>query len=492
MTQPADAKFLPEQGLTFDDVLLVPRHSTVHPTEVDVSTRLAGDITLNIPLVSAAMDTVTESRLAIALAQDGGLGVIHRNLQPADQAAEVDRVKRSESGMILDPVTLEPAAPVREALALMSRYHISGVPITQSGRLVGILTNRDLRFLERTDLPIAELMTREGLVTAPVGTDLEEAKRILHQHRIEKLPVVDAQGTLRGLITVKDIMKRIRHPYACKDSHGRLRVGAAIGTGAEHVERTDPLVEAGVDVLVVDSAHGHSERVLETVRAVKKRHGQIPLIAGNVATPEGTAALIGAGADAVKVGIGPSAICTTRVVSGAGVPQFTAIRLCAVEAARHGIPVIADGGIRYSGDIAKAIGAGSAAVMVGSLFAGTEESPGDTMLYEGRSYKVHRGMGSVGAMEEGSSDRYFQEEITDRRKLVPEGIEGRVPYRGPLSDTVYQLVGGLRAGMGYCGCRSIPDMHGKAVFMRVSAAGAREGHPHSVTITREAPNYPLR
>ncbi len=478
------------EGLTFDDVLLVPGPSSVHPKDVDLRTKLTADITLNIPVLSAAMDTVTESGLAKALAQEGGLGVVHRNMTPERQAEEVDKVKRSESGMILDPITLPPDRLVAEAESLMSRYKISGLPVTlEDGKLVGILTNRDLRFLQRHDVPIADVMKKEGLVTAPVGTSLEDAKRILHENRIEKLPVVDAQGRLRGLITIKDILKRQRHPDACKDAHGRLRVGAAVGTGADLEDRVTRLVAAKVDAIFIDTAHGHAEAVSDAVLRVKRVAPDVPVVAGNVATAEGAEALVRAGAQAVKVGVGPGAICTTRVVAGVGVPQLTAVMDAAAACRRAGIPVIADGGIKYSGDVVKALAAGASSVMIGSMFAGTEESPGDIVLYQGRSYKTVRGMGSVSAMQEGSADRYFQGDVSEARKLVPEGIEGRIPYRGSLSDTVYQLMGGLRAGMGYTGAANLDELWTKARFIRITSAGLRESHPHDVEITKEAPNY---
>ncbi|HOD66585.1 MAG TPA: IMP dehydrogenase [candidate division Zixibacteria bacterium] len=482
-------KISADYALTFDDVLLVPAHSTVLPKDTDVSTVIGPDLRLNIPLVSAAMDTVTESALAIALARQGGLGIIHKNMSPEEQAGEVDKVKRSESGMIVDPITLPPDRTIGDALEVMSRFRISGIPITEpGGRLVGILTNRDLRFQKNTQQPIGEVMTRENLVTAPEGTDLETARDILHHHRIEKLLIVDDRYMLKGMITVKDIMKKILYPNACKDARGRLRVGAAVGV-ADLEARADALVAAGVDVLCVDSSHGHSQGVLDAVRQLKARHPNIPLIAGNVATGEGTDALIDAGADCVKVGIGPGSICTTRVVTGAGVPQVTAILNAVAAADRRAIPVIADGGIRYSGDIAKALACGARAVMIGSLFAGTEESPGETVLYEGRSFKVYRGMGSVGAMKRGSSDRYFQEHAEEASKFVPEGIEGRVPYKGALADTVYQLIGGVRAGLGICGAASLEQLRARAAMVRITSAGVIESHPHSVPITKEAPNY---
>jgi IMP dehydrogenase len=483
------------EGLTFDDVLLVPAASEVLPRDTDVSTPLTRSLRLNIPLLSAAMDTVTEARTAIAMAQEGGLGVLHRNLPIAEQALEVEKVKKSESGMIVDPVTVHPEQPIAEALEIMQRYRISGLPVTRNGQLVGILTNRDLRFEKRLDRTVGEVMTRERLVTAKPGITLEEAKEVLHRYRIEKLPVVDERNQLRGLITVKDIEKAIRYPHAVKDALGRLRVGAAIGTGADREARAEALVRAGVDVLVVDTAHGHSRAVLETVEAIKGAFPRIDLIAGNVATAEGTAALIKAGADAVKVGMGPASICTTRVVSGVGVPQLTAIADTVGPAERAGIPIIADGGIKFSGDVTKALAAGAHTVMIGGLFAGTEESPGETILYQGRTYKLYRGMGSLDAMREreGSRNRYFQDEETEElgMKLVPEGIEGRVPYKGSLSFIVQQLVGGLRAGMGYLGARTLAELRQNARFVRASAAGLKESHVHDVYITKEAPNYRL-
>ncbi len=478
------------EALTFDDVLLLPAHSRVLPAEVDVGTRLTRSIRLNIPLLSAAMDTVTEAPLAIAMAQMGGMGVIHKNLPIDDQAAEVDKVKRSESGMIVDPITTSPEAPIREALALMEKYHISGVPITDGdGRLVGILTNRDLRFETRTDLRVSQLMTRENLVTVKEGTTLDEAKAILHRHKIEKLPVVDRDFRLKGLITVKDIQKMIRYPNACKDSLGRLRVGAAVGTSLDTLDRVQALVEAKVDVLFVDTAHGHSQDVLDMVARLREVHPDVPLVAGNVATADGAAALIERGVDGVKVGVGPGSICTTRVVSGVGVPQITAIQEAARPARERDIPVIADGGVKFSGDVTKALAAGASSVMIGSLFAGTEESPGETILYQGRTFKAYRGMGSLGAMRQGSKDRYFQESEHDARKLVPEGIEGMVPFKGRLSDLVPQLVGGLRSDMGYCGCGDIPTLQRQGRLIRISAAGLKESHAHDVIITKEAPNY---
>ncbi|HHY75391.1 MAG TPA: IMP dehydrogenase [Firmicutes bacterium] len=479
-------KFL-EEGLSFDDVLLVPDYSEVLPKDVDVSTRLSSTVKLGIPLLSAAMDTVTESRMAIAMAREGGLGVIHRNMSVEKQAQEVDRVKRSEHGVITDPFFLSPDKTVEDALVLMARYHISGVPIVENGRLVGIITNRDIRFEENHKKPISEVMTKEGLITAPVGTSLEEAKRIMAKHKIEKLPLVDSDFRLKGLITLKDIEKTRQYPRAAKDSKGRLLAAACVGVGG--MDRAKALVDAGVDVIVVDSAHGHSKGVLDMVSALKERFPEKTIIAGNVATGEGALALIKRGADCIKVGVGPGSICTTRVVTGAGVPQLTAVFNAAVVAKEHGVPVIADGGIKYSGDITKAIAAGADAVMLGGLLAGTDESPGEMEIWQGRSFKVYRGMGSLGAMREGSADRYFQEATS---KLVPEGIEGRVPYRGPVSETIFQLIGGLKAGMGYCGCANIAEMHKKARFVRITDAGLRESHPHDVNITKEAPNYTPR
>jgi IMP dehydrogenase len=486
-----DSERILGEGLTFDDVLLVPGHSLVHPRETSLSSFLTADIPLQIPLVSAAMDTVTESQMAIAMAREGGMGIIHKNMSVDRQLAEVDRVKRSESGMILDPITLGPDHTLREAHALMAQYHISGVPIVENGgRLVGIVTNRDLQFETDLDQPIRNVMTAQGLVTVPVGTTLDEAERLLHEHRIEKLPVVDEDGMLKGLITVKDIFKRRQFPDACKDQHGRLRVGAAIGAGKVDLDRARALVDAGVDALVVDTAHGHSEGVLQMVERVREALPAVELIAGNVATAEGARAIRDRGADAVKVGVGPGSICTTRVVTGVGVPQFTAIQE-AVRGVEGAIPVIADGGIRYSGDIVKALAAGAQSVMMGSMFAGTDESPGESFLLEGRRFKIVRGMGSLSAMEEGSADRYFQDPEVGANKLVPEGIEARVPYKGPLSDTVFQLVGGIRSGMGYCGAGDLPQLREKARFFQITSGGLRESHPHDVTITREAPNYTL-
>jgi len=477
-------------ALTFDDVLLVPRHSTVHPGDVSVATRFARGIPLNIPLVSAAMDTVTESEMAMAMARAGGIGVLHKNMAIDRQAAEVDRVKRSESGMILNPITLGPDRPIREAAQLMQRFRISGVPIVDDqGRLVGIITNRDLQFERRMDRPVRQAMTKDHLVTAPVGTTLEEAERILGEHRIEKLPVVDADGILRGLITVKDIFKRRDYPNANKDAHGRLRVAAAVGVGRDTMARAKALLDAGADALVVDSAHGHSEGVLHAVAELRAAFPEAQLVGGNVATVEGARALVERGVDAVKVGIGPGSICTTRVVTGVGVPQITAIT-DAVRGAGD-VPIIADGGVKYSGDAVKALAAGAASVMMGSMLAGTEESPGESFLLEGRRFKMIRGMGSLSAMQDGSADRYFQEGEISPQKLVPEGIEGRVPYRGPVGDVVYQMVGGIRSGMGYCGVATIRELQAETEFTQITAAGLRESHPHDVVVTREAPNYSL-
>lgn len=498
---------LPE-ALTFDDVLLAPAWSEVVPAQVSTQTRLTKRITLATPLLSAAMDTVTESRMAIAMAQQGGLGIVHRNLNIEQQAGEIDKVKRSESGMIVDPVTVAPEQPISDALDLMRRYKISGVPVTRNRKLVGILTNRDLRFETRTDVPISEVMTKNNLITVPVGTTLEQAEEILHQHRVEKLLVVNDEYELKGLITVKDIQKKLKYPNASKDDQGRLRVGAAIGATGDFLERAAEMVRNRADVLAIDSAHGHQVRVLEAVREVKRRFPNVDLLAGNVATREGAEALIDAGADAVKVGIGPGSICTTRMVTGAGMPQITAISEAYQAANRRGIPIIADGGIKYSGDVTKAIAAGASVVMIGSLFAGVDESPGETILYQGRSFKAYRGMGSLSAMAQGGGERYFQgskdmelpertEGVVDRErnggnrlgKFVPEGIEGRVPYRGALEAMVYQLVGGLRSGMGYVGCGTIEELQKRARFVRISSAGLRESHVHDVVITREAPNY---
>jgi IMP dehydrogenase len=488
MSHPQDE--VPPLALTFDDVLIEPGYAKVHPNEVDISTTVASSIRLNIPILSAAMDTVSESRLAIALAQEGGLGVLHKNLPIEAQAAEVDKVKRSEAGMIVDPVTMRPEQKISEALEVMARYKISGVPVTDAnGRLVGILTNRDLRFEKDTSRPIRDLMTKDHLVTVPEGTTLEEAKEILHRHKIEKLLVVDSAGNLKGLITVKDIQKQLEYPNAAKDALGRLRVAAAVGATGDYLERAAALVAAKVDLLVLDSSHAHSAGVLEATRRLKERFPNIPLLVGNVATAEATRAVIEAGADAVKVGIGPGSICTTRVVTGAGVPQITAIQVCARAAQEKGVPVIADGGIKFSGDITKAIAAGAHAVMIGSLFAGTEESPGETILYQGRTYKAYRGMGSLSAMARGSGERYFQDSATPLAKLVPEGIEGMVPYKGSIHVLLPQLVGGLRAGMGLAGAQNIEELRTRSRFLRITAAGLRESHAHDVVITKEAPNY---
>ena len=476
-------------ALTFDDVLLLPAHSRVTPNVVDVRSRLTCNIILNIPIISAAMDTVTESELAISLAREGGIGIIHKNMSPQEQAAEVDRVKRSESGMIRDPITLNPDQPIREALRVMQHYRISGIPIVRDNKLVGIITNRDLRFEENLEIPISMLMTSENLITAPEGTTLEEAKTILQKHRIEKLLVVDKSQHLAGLITVKDIQKKAKYPNACKDEHGRLRVGAAVGVGTAALDRAGVLIETGVDVVVVDTAHGHSQKVLDTVSEFKKQYPEVNLIAGNIATAQAAKALLQAGVDALKVGIGPGSICTTRVVTGVGVPQVSAIMEVFRVAKDHDVPVIADGGIKMTGDIPKAIAAGADSVMIGGLFAGTEESPGETILLDGRRYKQVRGMGSIGAMTQGSKDRYFQADVYEKEKLVPEGIEGRVPYRGPLSDTVYQMIGGLRSAMGYTGCKTIAELKTRAKFVKISGAGQKESHPHDVIITKESPNY---
>jgi IMP dehydrogenase len=475
-------------GLTYDDVVLVPAKSEVLPGETDTRTRVSRHVSINIPIISAAMDSVTEARLAIALAREGGLGILHRLLSPEDQAVEVDKVKKSESGMILDPITISPDATIREAHQLMAKYRISGIPVTKHGKLVGILTNRDLRFESRMELKVSQVMTKDKLVTAPEGTSLEKAREILHEHRIEKLLVVNKKFELKGLITIKDIEKRIKYPHACKDTHGRLRVGAAIGVGPETEHRLDLLVKAGVDLVAVDTAHGHSRSVLETVKSVKKKYPNLDVIAGNIATAEAARDLVKAGVDAVKVGVGPGSICTTRVVSGAGMPQLTAVSDCAAALAGTDVPIVADGGIKYSGDITKALAAGASAVMIGGILAGTEESPGETVLFQGRTYKVYRGMGSLGAMEKGGKDRYFQAGRAES-KLVPEGIEGRVPYKGTLSGVIYQLVGGVRSGLGYCGCRTIPELQKNARFVRQTLAGLREGHVHDVIITKEAPNY---
>ena len=483
-------RILPDVGLTYDDVLLVPGRSDVVPKDVDVASRLTQTIHLNIPVISSAMDTVTEARLAIALAREGGIGVVHKNLTIAAQAAEIDRVKRSESGLIADPITLRPTAKVREALEIMARYHISGVPITSDdNHLVGILTNRDLRFETNQERTVSELMTSQNLVTTPPGTTLEQAKARLHQHRIEKLLVVDDDGRLLGLITIKDLEKVQRYPKACKDDRGRLRVAAAVGVSGDMVDRAVALAEAGVDALVVDSSHGHSVRVLEAVERLRSALPDVPLVGGNVATAQATHDLIAAGCDAIKVGIGPSAICTTRPVTGAGVPQLTAIVDCAQAAREHDVPIIADGGVKYSGDITKALAAGAETVMIGSLFAGTDEAPGETVLFEGRTYKEVRGMASIAAMKEGSSDRYFQDHVETETKYVPEGIEARVPHKGALATLVYYLVGGLRSGMGLVGARDLAELREKATFMRVTSAGLRESHVHDVAISKESPNY---
>lgn len=477
------------EGLTFDDVLLVPARSAVLPKEVDLATHLTPKIKLNIPLLSAAMDTVTEARTAICMAREGGIGIIHKNMTPAEQALEVDKVKKSESGMIVDPITMDPDQKIFEALEVMKKYRISGVPITKKGKLVGILTNRDLRFETNLDQPIANVMTKDNLVTVPPGTTLEEAKRHLHEHRIEKLLVVDDEGDLQGLLTIKDIEKVRKYPNACKDDLGRLRAGAAVGVGDDREERIAALVAAGVDVIVIDTAHGHSEGVIEAVRETRKAYPDLQLIAGNIATAEAAEALIEAGVNAVKVGIGPGSICTTRIVAGVGVPQITAITDVARVTRAAKIPLIADGGIKYSGDLAKAIAAGADMIMIGSLFAGTEESPGETILYQGRTYKSYRGMGSIGAMKKGSKDRYFQSDVESDVKLVPEGIEGRVPFRGSLSSNIHQMMGGLRAGMGYTGCHNLLELQEKGQFVRITNAGLRESHVHDVSITHEAPNY---
>lgn len=476
-------------GLTFDDVLLMPAESSVLPRDADVSTRLTERIRLNIPLLSAAMDTVTEARTAIAMAQEGGMGFIHRNMPVEAQAKEVEKVKKFESGMISDPVTVDPHQKIAEARQLMDQHGISGLPVTRQGRLVGILTNRDLRFEKNPDRCVDELMTKDNLVTVRDGVDLDEAQEILHRHRIEKLLVVDEHYQLKGLFTVKDIEKKTRHPLACKDDRGRLRVGAAVGVGPDCEERVEALVRADADAVAVDTAHGHAAKVLETVARIRRGHPELDLIGGNVATAQGAQALIDAGVNCVKVGVGPGSICTTRVVSGVGVPQLSAVADCARVGARTGVPLVSDGGIKYSGDVTKALAAGASAVMIGTLFGGCEESPGETVLYQGRTYKVYRGMGSIGAMREGSRDRYAQDDIEEDVKLVPEGVEGQVPYRGTLASNIYQLIGGVRAGMGYVGCADIRELQTKARFMQVTAAGLTEGHVHDVFITNEAPNY---
>jgi len=474
-------------GLTFDDVLLLPAKSEVLPNKVNIGTNLTKKIKINIPILSSAMDTVTEAALAIAVAREGGIGILHRAMSPEKQALEVDKVKKSESGMIIDPITISPDALISEAMMLMERYKISGVPVTVNGRLTGILTNRDLRFETEMTRKVSEIMTKERLVTASVGTTLDEAKGLLNQYKIEKLPIVDKDFKLKGLITIKDIEKRRKYPTSCKDRHGRLMVGAAVGTGEDTLHRAELLVNAGVDIMVIDTAHGHSKSVLSTLKAIKKKFN-VEVIAGNVATAAGTLDLINAGADAVKIGIGPGSICTTRIVAGAGVPQLTAIKNCYSVSRKYGIPLIADGGIKYSGDITKALAAGAGCVMIGSLFAGTDESPGEIVLFQGRSYKVYRGMGSIGAMEVGAKDRYQQEGV-ETRKLVPEGVEGRVPHKGPLSESILQLLGGLRSGMGYCGAKNLSELRKKARFIQITNAGLRESHVHDVIITKEAPNY---
>jgi IMP dehydrogenase len=476
-------------ALTFDDVLLLPDKSKVLPREVDISTFLTKKIRLNIPLLSAPMDTVTESRLAIALAQEGGIGIIHKNLSVEEQSYEVDKVKRSESGMIVDPITMSPDQRIAEALGIMSKYRISGIPITQGKKLVGILTNRDLRFETNLNKRVSDLMTKDNLITVPEGTTLDQSVKLLHNNRIEKLLVVDKKYNLKGLITIKDIEKRKKYPFACKDKLGRLMVGAAVGIASDMKKRVESLINAGVDVIVVDTAHGHSIAVLKAIESVRNQYPDIQIIGGNVATKQGTLDLIKSGVDAVKVGIGPGSICTTRIIAGVGVPQLTAIKECAEEAEKHKVPIIADGGIKYSGDITKALAAGAHTVMIGSIFAGTEESPGEKILYQGRSYKVYRGMGSIGAMEEGSKDRYFQEETDRFTKLVPEGVEGRVPYKGSLSFSVQQLMGGVRAGMGYCGCKDLAELRKKARFIKITSSGLKESHVHDVIITKEATNY---
>jgi len=482
-------KKITNEGLTFDDVLLVPAKSAVLPAETNIQTRLTRNLNINIPLLSAAMDTVTEATMAKAIAEEGGIGVIHKNMSIQDQCNEVDIVKRSVSGMILHPVTISPHVRIQEALDLMKKFKISGIPVTDGPKLVGILTNRDLRFETRMDAMVSELMTKDRLITAPVGTTLEDAKKLLHKYRIEKLLIVDEEFNLKGLITFKDIQKMMTFPIACKDQHGRLRVAAGIGVGPGYMERADGLVAAGADVVVIDTAHGHSIKVLEATRTFKKKYFSIQLIVGNVATADATRDLMEAGADAVKVGIGPGSICTTRIISGVGMPQITAIMECAEVAAKYDIPLIADGGIKYSGDMTKALAAGADTVMIGSLFAGTDESPGDLIFYQNRSYKAYRGMGSIGAMKKGSSDRYFQESLSDSSKLVPEGVEGRVPYKGSIRKLIPQLTGGLRSGMGYCGCKTLDDLREYARFIRITNSSLRESHVHDVIVTEEAPNY---
>ncbi len=478
-----------KEGLTFDDVLLIPKKSSLLPKDIDITTNLTKNIKLNIPLLSAAMDTVTESRLAIALAREGGIGIIHKNMSIEEQALEVDKVKRSEHGVIVDPFFLSPEHYIYEALELMERYRISGVPITENKKLVGILTNRDLRFETNYGKKIKEVMTKDNLITAPEGTTLDEAKKILREHKIEKLPIIDTEGNLKGLITIKDIEKAIRYPYSAKDKDGRLLAGAAVGFTKDMMERVSALVKSNVDVIVLDSAHGHSKNIIDSIRKIKEKYPELEMIAGNIATVEGAKELIEAGADAIKVGIGPGSICTTRVIAGIGVPQITAINDCYEVARKYDIPVISDGGIKYSGDLPKAIAAGASAIMIGNLFAGTEESPGESEIYQGRRFKVYRGMGSLGAMPRGSKDRYFQE---DANKLVPEGVEGRVPYKGPLSDTVFQMVEGLKHGMGYCGAASIKALTNDAEFIRITGSGLKESHPHDIYITKESPNYSVR
>lgn len=476
-----------EIGLTFDDVLLMPAKSEVLPREVDLTTLFTRNIKINIPIVSAAMDTVTEAELAIAIAREGGIGIIHRAMSPEKQRSEVDKVKKSEYGMIIDPITIPPEAPISDAMSLMGKYRISGVPVTVEGKLIGIITNRDLRFETKFDKKVSMVMTKEKLITAPVGTTLEKAQKILHKYKIEKLPIVDKQNNLKGLITIKDIEKKKKYPNACKDSVGRLCVGAAIGTGEDSIYRAELLVKAGVDVIVIDTAHGHTAPVISMLKTLKKKF-DLDVIAGNIATAEAASDLIKAGADGIKIGIGPGSICTTRIIAGTGVPQITAIKGCYAVAKKSRIPVIADGGIKFSGDITKALAAGANSVMIGGLFAGTDESPGEMVLLQGRSYKVYRGMGSIGAMEQGSKDRYMQAGVKSI-KLVPEGVEGRVPYKGPLSQSVHQLIGGLRSGMGYCGCRNLDELRRMARFIRITNAGLRESHVHDVIITKEAPNY---
>ena len=481
---------LSKKALTFDDVLLVPAFSEILPRDTQLKTRLTRNIALNIPLLSAAMDTVTESRLAIAVAQEGGIGIVHKNLSPAGQAAEVQKVKRYETGVLSDPITIDPQMKVRDVIALSRQHRISGLPVVNAGKVVGIVTNRDLRFETRLDDPVQTIMTPANkLVTVPVGTPLDEAQGLMHRHKIERVLVVDKHGHLRGLVTVKDILKATEHPNAAKDGHGKLRVGAAVGVGGDSDERLELLLRAGVDVVVVDTAHGHSKGVIDRIRAIKRQHPQLDVIAGNVATGDAAKALLAAGADAVKVGIGPGSICTTRIVAGVGVPQITAISDVAAALEGSGVPIIADGGIRFSGDIAKAIAAGASTIMMGSMFAGTEEAPGEVILYQGRSYKVYRGMGSLGAMQEGAADRYFQDPASNADKLVPEGIEGRVPYKGSVLAIIYQLCGGLRASMGYCGCADIATMRSKPQFVQITSAGMRESHVHDVDIMKEAPNY---